>query len=168
VVGVWSHLAAADDPGHPSIADPKAIFAQAVTVADAVGLQPRWRHLANSAALLTDPGTHYDLVRPGLACYGLTPVPQLGGPQQFGLVPAMTVSAPLTLVKQVSAGQGISYGYTYHAPRDTTLGLRGRQSPARRQRYAGAGRRSPGAGGGSNLHGPVRRRPRPAGAGGAR
>ena len=83
----------------------------------------RWRHLANSAAVLTDPGTHYDLVRPGLACYGLTPVPQLGGPQEFGLVPAMTVSAPLTLVKQVPAGQGVSYGYTYHAPHDTTLGL---------------------------------------------
>lgn len=123
VVGVWSHLVASDEPGHPSIAAQKTVFADAVTVAEAAGLQPRWRHLANSAAVLTDPGTHYDLVRPGLACYGLTPVPQLGGPQEFGLVPTMTVSAPLTLVKQVPAGQGVSYGYTYHAPHDTTLGL---------------------------------------------
>jgi alanine racemase len=81
------------------------------------------RHLANSAATLTNASVHYDLVRPGIAVYGLTPVPQLGGPEAYGLTPAMTVIARLSLVKRVPAGQGVSYGHAYITPRETVLGL---------------------------------------------
>jgi alanine racemase len=81
------------------------------------------RHLANSAATLTNASVHYDLVRPGIAVYGLTPVPQLGGPDAYGLTPAMTLTARLSLVKRVPAGQGVSYGHAYVTPRETVLGL---------------------------------------------
>jgi alanine racemase len=123
VVGVWSHLAWADAPGHPTVARQVAAFADAVHVAAGRGLRPPLRHLANSAATLTLPETHFDLVRPGLAVYGLSPVPDLGGPERFGLRPAMRVSARLALVKRVGAGHGVSYGHAYVTRRATTLGL---------------------------------------------
>jgi alanine racemase len=81
------------------------------------------RHLANSAAALTRPDLHYDLVRPGLAVYGLSPVPDVGSPADFGLRPAMTLRARLSLVKRVPAGSGVAYGHTYVTERATTLGL---------------------------------------------
>lgn len=123
VTGVWSHLACADEPGHPSIRAQLDAFAQALTEAEAAGLRPEVRHIANSPALLTLPEAHYDLVRPGLAQYGLSPVPQLGGPGEFGLRPVMTLHAPLASVKTVAAGHGVSYGHTYTTPGETTLAL---------------------------------------------
>jgi alanine racemase len=83
-------------------------------------VQPQLRHIANSAATLTLPEAHFDLVRPGIAVYGLTPVPQEG---DFGLVPAMTLRASLASVKRVRAGEGVSYGHIYTTQRDTTLAL---------------------------------------------
>ncbi len=123
VAGIWSHLVAADEPGHPSLAPQKEAFEAALAVAADHGLEPRWRHLANSAGLLHEPDTHYDLVRPGLAIYGLTPLPQLGGPELFGLRPAMTLNSSLALVKEVAAGQGVSYGHSHVTSSRTTLGL---------------------------------------------
>ena len=81
------------------------------------------RHLANSAATLTDPAAHFDLVRPGIAVYGLSPVPDLGDPAAYRLTPAMTLRGRLSLVKRVPAGEGVSYGHEYHTDRDTTLAL---------------------------------------------
>jgi alanine racemase len=79
------------------------------------------RHLANSAATLVHPSAHADLVRPGIAMYGLTPVPQFAG--DFGLRPVMTLRARLALVKRLPAGQGISYGHLYAPTTDTVVGL---------------------------------------------
>jgi alanine racemase len=123
VVGLWSHLAHADAPGHPTIAGQAAVFAAAVEFAERAGARPEVRHLANSAATLTLPAVHYDLVRPGLAVYGLSPVPAEGAPAEFGLRPAMTLVARLALVKRVPAGHGVSYGHAYTTSRETTLGL---------------------------------------------
>ncbi len=123
LVGVWSHLAWADAPEHPTVARQAAAFEEALRTAHARGARPEVRHLANSAATLTSPQLHYDLVRPGLAVYGLSPVPDLGAPADFGLRPAMTLVARLALVKQVPAGAGVSYGHAYITPRATTLGL---------------------------------------------
>lgn len=123
VVGVWSHLACADEPGHPSIARQLTAFDTALDQAAAAGLRPRVRHLANSPATLTLPAARYDMVRPGLACYGLTPVPQLGPPAAFGLRPAMTLVGRVAGVKRVPAGSGVSYGHTYVTDRETTLAL---------------------------------------------
>jgi alanine racemase len=119
-VGVWSHFAYADAPGHPTIGAQMRAFEEAVAVAEAAGVRPRYRHLANSAATLTLSEAHFDLVRPGIAVYGLSPVPAEG---DFGLVPAMTVQAQLASVKRVPAGSGVSYGHEYTTTRDTTLGL---------------------------------------------
>jgi len=123
VVGVWSHLAFADAPDHPVVARQAAVFADAVSAVEAAGARLEVRHLANSAATLTSPALHWDLVRPGIAVYGLTPVPQLGGPERFGLVPAMTFEAELATVKRVPAGSGVSYGHEYVVPHDTVLGV---------------------------------------------
>ncbi|MFE5293661.1 alanine racemase [Isoptericola sp. NPDC056618] len=123
VVGVMSHLACADEPGHPSIALQAAEFDAAVAVVEASGASLEVRHLANSAAVLTDPRLHYDLVRPGIAVYGHSPVPQLGAPGDYGLRGAMTLQARLATVKDVPAGHGVSYGHHYTTPRDTRLGV---------------------------------------------
>jgi alanine racemase len=119
LVGVWSHLARADEPGHASIDRQLAAFTDALAVAAGVGIVPQVRHLANSPATLTRPDTHFDLVRVGLASYGLSPIPGL----VTGLRPAMTVRARVAQVKRVPAGEGVSYGHDYYTERPTTLAL---------------------------------------------
>jgi alanine racemase len=123
VAGVWSHFACADEPGHPSVEAQLVCFREAVAVAEAAGLRPEVRHLANSPATLLLPQTHFDLVRTGLAQYGLSPVPEVGGPADFGLRPVMTLQAQIASVKEVPGGHGVSYGHTYVTPGGTTLAL---------------------------------------------
>lgn len=118
VVAVWSHLAHADDPGHPIISQQARYFDEAYQVARDAGLRPL-RHLANSAATLTRPDLHYDMVRPGIAVYGLSPVPGTA----YRLVPAMTLRSQVAMVKRVPAGEGVSYGHVWHTDRETTLAL---------------------------------------------
>ncbi|MFE2459786.1 alanine racemase [Streptomyces sp. NPDC059402] len=123
VTGIWSHFACADEPGHPSIAAQLTRFREMTAYAERQGLRPEVRHIANSPATLTLPDAHFDLVRPGIAMYGVSPSPEIGTPADFGLRPAMTLSASLALVKQVPGGHGVSYGHHYTTPGDTTLGL---------------------------------------------
>ncbi|NEE00153.1 alanine racemase [Phytoactinopolyspora halotolerans] len=123
VVGLWSHFAIADAPRHPTNTAQVAAFSQAVEIAQARGVRPEVRHLANSAATLMLPDTHFDLVRAGLAVYGLSPVPDVAAPADVGLRPAMSVRARLALVKRVPAGHGVSYGHFYVTDRETSLGL---------------------------------------------
>jgi alanine racemase len=114
VTGLWSHFAFADGgPDHPVNSRQNAVFAQALEVAAGKGLHPQVRHLANSAATLTAPATHYDLVRPGLSVYGLSPVPGLGSPRDFGLRPAMTLRAEVVLTL-------VPLGYADGVPRAAT------------------------------------------------
>jgi alanine racemase len=120
VVGLWSHMAYADAPTHPTIGRQVQVFEEAVGIARAAGLNDARLHLANSAATVALPDTWYDMVRPGVALYGLDP---LGGPDPHahGLRPAMTVRAAAALTKRVPAGVGVSYGHTYFPDRETTL-----------------------------------------------
>ncbi|GAA1962353.1 alanine racemase [Catenulispora subtropica] len=122
ITGVWSHFACADEPGHPSIRAQLDAFGQALAVADQAGLRPEVRHMANSPATLTLPEAHFDMVRPGLALYGLSPLPDVT-PADLGLRPAMTLRGRIALVKSVPAGHGVSYGHIYHTERDTALAL---------------------------------------------
>jgi alanine racemase len=122
VVGVWSHLAWADAPGHPTIDRQLRTFEEALAVAERASLRPQVRHLANSAATLTRPDAHFDLTRPGLAVYGLSPLRDTA-PASLGLRPAMSLRARLTLVKRVPAGHGVSYMHQYVTDRESTLGL---------------------------------------------
>ncbi|WP_037912425.1 alanine racemase [Actinacidiphila yeochonensis] len=123
VTGVWAHFSCADEPEHPSIAAELAVFRTALEQAAEAGLTPEVRHIANSPAVLTLPEAHFDLVRPGVAMYGISPVPQLGGPADFGLRPVMTLTARLASVKRVPGGHGVSYGRQYVTPGETTLAL---------------------------------------------
>jgi alanine racemase len=120
ITGIWSHLACADMPGHPSVDAQLARFTDAVTLAEAQGARPEVRHLANTAAALDFPHTWFDLVRPGGAIYGLATIP--GGAPDW-LRPAMTVRTRLTLVKRVPDGTPVSYGHTYVTRGESTLGL---------------------------------------------
>lgn len=119
VVGVWSHLAQADEPAHPTQDVQAAALAEAVRHVRSRGVEPI-RHLANSAATMTRPDLHLDLVRPGIAVYGLDPIAQ---PSASPLRPAMTLRGRVALVKQVPAGHGVSYGHEWTAPRPTVLAL---------------------------------------------
>ncbi len=123
LVGAWSHFAWADAPEHPTVRAQEQVMADAVATAERLGARFELRHLANSAATLTNPGAHLDLVRPGIAVYGLSPVPEIASTADLGLVPAMTLTARLALVKRVGAGQGVSYGHAYTTAAETTLGL---------------------------------------------
>ncbi|HEU4424059.1 MAG TPA: alanine racemase [Pilimelia sp.] len=119
VVGVWSHFASADEPGNPVTDQQLEAFAEGVAVAERLGVTPAYRHIANSAGTLTRRDSHFDLVRPGLAIYGLSPLPG----ERFGLRPAMTARARVILTKRVGSGQGVSYGHTYTTGRETTLAV---------------------------------------------
>ncbi|MFI1193150.1 alanine racemase [Micromonospora sp. NPDC020750] len=119
VVGVWSHFVYADLPGHPTTDRQLAVFHEGLDMVERAGLRPRYRHLANSAATLTRPDTHFDLVRPGIATYGLSPV----AGERFGLRPAMTARARVMLTKRVPAGSGVSYGHTYLTEADANLAV---------------------------------------------
>jgi alanine racemase len=79
--------------------------------------------MANSAALLTNPASHFDLVRPGVTIYGLNPVPDRVDSRDLGLRPAMTLLARVANVKRLAAGQGIAYGHSYVTARPTTVAL---------------------------------------------
>jgi alanine racemase len=116
VRAVWSHLVGgAADTTRAQV----RAFDEAVEIARAAGLAPRLRHLANSAATLGAPETHYELVRPGIGLYGVEPDPR----RVHGLRGAMTLRARLILVKRVPAGSGVSYDHDYVTARAGTLGL---------------------------------------------
>lgn len=123
VVGIWSHLAHADAPDHPTITRQVAAFEAAVEQAGRVGIHPELRHLANSAATLRRTDAHFDLVRPGVAVYGLSPGPAVGTPAELGLRPAMTLRATVAVTKRVPAGTGVAYGHRYVTDRETTLAI---------------------------------------------
>ena len=120
IVGLWSHFACADIPGHPSIAGQLDAFRAAVAVAETAGVTPEVRHLANGPATLALPESYFDLVRPGGAVFGLSTLP--GGAPDW-LRPAMTLRARLIQVKRVPAGTPVSYAHRYATSRDTRLGV---------------------------------------------
>ncbi|WP_372507498.1 alanine racemase [Mycolicibacillus koreensis] len=118
--GLMSHLACADEPDHPANNAQAQRFSELVDLAADHGLRFEVAHLANSAGTLTRPDLAYDMVRPGIAVYGLCPLPERG---DLGLIPAMTLKTTVALVRPVRAGEGVSYGHTWIAERDTTLAL---------------------------------------------
>ncbi len=123
VAAIWSHLAVADVPGDVVNDRQLEAFHSAVADAAALGVRPDVLHLANSGATLSAPRTHFDLVRTGIALYGLAPGPAIGTAAQLGLVPAMTLRSHVALAKRVPAGSGVSYGHRYTTDRPTTLAL---------------------------------------------
>lgn len=118
--GLMSHLACADQPDSPVNDVQAQRFTDLLAQTREQGLVFEVAHLANSAAVMTRPDLAFDMVRPGIAVYGLSPVPQRG---DLGLVPAMTLKSVVVLVRSIRAGEGVSYGHTWVAERDTTVAL---------------------------------------------
>jgi alanine racemase len=119
VAGAWSHLACADEIGHPANAAQKRAFVRFLDAVAAAGLEPEVRHLANSAALIADPESRYDMVRPGIALYGYNPVPDF----PVDLEPVIEVRSRVMSVKRLPAGTGVSYGHTHVLERDANVAL---------------------------------------------
>lgn len=120
VRGMMSHLVHGDDPDHPLNDLQAERLTDMVATARDQGLRVDVVHLSNSPAVLTRPDLAFDMVRPGIAVYGLTPLPERG---DMGLRPAMTVRCPVVLVRPLKAGDGVSYGHRWIAERDTTVAL---------------------------------------------
>ncbi|MGJ3507843.1 alanine racemase [Enemella sp. A6] len=123
VVGIWSHFATAEEVDHPATPAQLAAFERALAVAEEMGLNPSVRHIANSAGALAWPQARYDLVRIGIAGYGLDPGDGVAERAGLRLQPVLRLRARLVRVKPISAGAAVSYGHSWTADRDTTVGL---------------------------------------------
>jgi alanine racemase len=123
VVGVFSHFAYADEPSNPTIGEQINNFKIAVDALTDANFELEVKHLSNSAATLGLPHTYNNLVRPGLAIYGISPSPEVGEATEHDLKPVMRLRAPIILVKDVPAGTGVSYAHQYHTKNQTKLAL---------------------------------------------
>ncbi len=123
IASVYSHLATADSPDPTVMKLQHQRFEDAIAQLRSAGITPPRLHLANSAATLTDPALHYDLVRVGLALYGLYPAEHLR--KAVDLKPVMQVKARVTQVKTIPPGTGVSYGYQFIADRQMRLAVVG-------------------------------------------
>ncbi len=119
VEALFTHFAFADRPAHPFIDEQLARFADACARLDGLGLSWRFRHVANSAAAITRPDTHFDMIRLGIAMYGLSPGPDCDGVVE--LEPALSLRARVAMVKRVEAGEAISYGHRYRLEKASTI-----------------------------------------------
>jgi alanine racemase len=117
--GFWTHFATSEDLDDPATDIQLRMFLDAVDQLKAAGIRPRYLHAANSAAALARPASHLDLVRVGLAIYGLLPAPGLAAATE--LQPALSWRTSVTLAKRVAAGEGISYGLRYRLDRESTI-----------------------------------------------
>lgn len=120
VRGLMSHLACADEPDNPANDRQAELFVALRAAAADAGVAFEVAHLSNSPATLARPDLGFDMVRTGISVYGFNPVP---AHSDAALTPAMTLSAPVSMVKKITAGAGVSYGHTWIAERDTTVAL---------------------------------------------
>lgn len=120
VRGLMSHLACSDEVDSPVNDIQAQRFSDMLALAREQGLNFEVAHLANSAGAMTRPDLAFDMIRPGIAVYGLSPIPERG---DMGLIPAMTLKSIVVLVRPIKAGAAVSYGQTWTAQADTTLAL---------------------------------------------
>jgi len=121
VEGIFTHFARADEPDEPTTAVQERRFLDLLAEVEVVGLRPPLAHAANSAATLTRPGTHLDMVRIGIALYGMAPSP--GTPLPTGFRPALTWKARLTHIQKYPPNSGVSYGHVYKTRGEETIGV---------------------------------------------
>ncbi|GFE67810.1 alanine racemase [Chroococcus sp. FPU101] len=121
IASIYSHLATADELEPTVMKMQQQRFKDAIEKIKAMGISIPCLHLANSAAVLSDRSLHYDLVRVGLAMYGLYPAPHLKS--TIDLKPVLQVKAKITQVKTIAAGTGVSYGYQYITQRETKIAV---------------------------------------------
>jgi alanine racemase len=117
--GVFTHFATADVPGDWEFERQLERFTSAIQRMRDSGIDPGTVHAANSAATILHPEAHFDMVRCGIAVYGLHPADTTHG--VIELEPAMSVKARVTRVARLAMGEGVSYGFAWHAPAPTTV-----------------------------------------------
>ncbi|HHY47829.1 MAG TPA: alanine racemase [Firmicutes bacterium] len=125
IEGIFTHLATADDDD-PSFAMAQIRqFADVVRVLESNGISIPYKHVANSAALLRFPESYFNMVRPGIIIYGLSPFGFKSGPPdvhaKLNLRSALSFHTNVVFSKRVPAGFGISYGRTYVTPGETFI-----------------------------------------------
>ena len=123
IASIYSHLATAEDLDQTVMRQQQARFESAIAQIKTAGMPIPPLHLANSAATLTDPGLHYNMVRVGLAIYGLYPAAHLQS--VIKLKPTLQVKARVTQVKTIPPQTGVSYGYKFIAERELRLAVVG-------------------------------------------
>ena len=124
VIGIWSHFARADEPDELMNQEQLSLFEEKVNQAKAAGIDAQFIHIANSAALFTNKIAHKNIIRSGIALFGLSPdIKTIGDSSSLGLKPAMKLKAKLNLVKDVKAGSSVGYGGTAVLKSDTKLGV---------------------------------------------
>jgi len=124
VIGIWSHFARADEPAELMNQEQLSLFEEKVNQAKTAGIDAQFIHIANSAALFTNKSTHKNIIRSGIALFGLSPdIKTIGDSSSLGLKPAMKLKAKLNLVKEVKAGSSVGYGGTAVLKSDTKLGV---------------------------------------------
>lgn len=119
--GLFTHLACADETDHAPTEAQLRQFQSTLEAVQAVGIRPAWIHSANSAAALAFPQARYNLVRTGVAIYGVHPSLAVTLPAQFR--PALSWKARLVSCKVLPAGWGVSYGMEYHTTGEETVGV---------------------------------------------
>jgi alanine racemase len=117
--GVFTHCAVADEPDNPFTDVQLDRFEAVLDELAEAGIHPDLRHAANSATAILHPRGRYDMVRAGIAVYGIAPAPGIG--EELALRPALSLRAEVSMVKRVAAGEGISYGLRHRLERDTTV-----------------------------------------------
>lgn len=119
LAGVWTHCAVADEPDDEFTATQLERYDRVCADIEAAGLHVGMRHAANSAVAIAHPRGRHDLVRVGIATYGIAPSPALAG--MVDLRPVMAIRSEVSFAKRITAGERVSYGLTWQAERDTNL-----------------------------------------------
>jgi alanine racemase len=117
IVGIYSHFATAEERDESFAQEQTKRFNDCLDLAASVGIKPPLMHIANSAGLVNFPEARLTMVRPGLALYGQHAAPHLT--EKLALEPAMSLRSEIVYIKKVRKGDGVSYGLTWHALRDS-------------------------------------------------
>jgi alanine racemase len=117
---VYTHFATADDGQHPLFEQQRARYRQVLATLFELGARPRLRHAANSAAILRDPDTWFDLVRPGLLLYGIVPPPLQAA---IDLRPVMSIRSRVVAVKGLRPSDAVGYGARFTATSPMSIAI---------------------------------------------
>ncbi len=129
VEGIMSHFAQSELEDKTFTDSQLEVFKNALSVASSLGIEPKYKHLSNSAAIVGYKGSEFNMVRPGIMLYGSYPHDSGGGEgvedfkTKINLKPAMTLKTNILDIKKVSAGNTVSYGRTYKCEKDSLIAL---------------------------------------------
>lgn len=123
IEGIYTHLSCADDPKNPSNQAQIHAFKQALEILASYGINPYWKHIAASAASIYMQDSCFNLIRVGLANFGIYPLDKAS--DQFKLKPVLQMRSKICQIKNIHKGETISYGNTFKAKSDMTIGVIG-------------------------------------------